>query len=316
MPQDFYKTLGVDEQADASAIKKAYRKLARELHPDRNPNDASSEERFKEVQQAYETLSDPAKRKQYDRMKRFGGMGGVGGGSPFETRSGFRYRQNPDGTYVRMDQDFDGGPGFSDLFERFFGGAAPGHGGPRSTSGGPTRGRDPKAYDRNRTIRISFERMLKGGKVSFSLDGEKISIPFPKGVKDGHKVRVRGKGRAMPDGGRGNLYVTLRVDTDDRFTRDGDAIHTHLSVSVFDALLGAATQIVSPHGKRLKLTIPEGSQPGDRLRIKGHGVETDKVKGDLIVHLDIFLPEKLSTEQRALIEQIRDAEQGQGREEN
>lgn len=309
MSQDFYKTLGVDEKADATAIKKAYRKLARELHPDRNPNDASAEERFKEVQQAYETLSDPTKRKQYDRMKRFGGMGGMGAGSPFETRSGFRYRQNPDGTYVRMDPGFDAGPGFSDLFERFFGGAAgqgPG-GSPRGATGGPTRTQDPKAYDRNRTIRISFERMLKGGKVSFSLDGDKISIPFPKGVKDGHKVRVRGKGRPMPDGGRGNLYVTLRVDEDDRFTRDGTAIHTHLSVSVFDAMLGAATQVLSPHGKRLKLTIPEGSQPGDRLRIKGHGVETEKDKGDLIVHLDVFLPEKLTDEQKDLIAQVRDA---------
>jgi molecular chaperone DnaJ/curved DNA-binding protein len=318
MPKDFYKTLGVDDKADASAIKKAYRKLARELHPDRNPDDATAEERFKEVQHAYETLSDPAKRKQYDRMKRFGGAGGMGGmgagmgggmgGSPFESRSGFRYRQNPDGTFERMDSDHDAGPGFSDLFERFFSGSAAGPG-QRTAGGGPTRGRDPKAYDRNRTIRISFERMLKGGKVSFSLDGEKISIPFPKGVKDGHKVRIRGKGRPMPDGGRGNLYVTLRVDTDERFTREGQAIHTHLSVSVFDAMLGAATQIESPHGKRLKLTIPEGSQPGDRLRVKEHGVQTDSAKGDLIVHLNVVLPEKLTAEQKALIEQLRDADQ-------
>lgn len=307
MPKDFYNVLGVDEKADAIAIKKAYRKLARELHPDKNPNDAASEERFKEVQQAYETLSDPTKRKQYDRMKRFGGMGGASGGSPFESRSGFRYRQNPDGTYVRMDPEFDAGPGFSDLFERFFGGAAPGQGGPGSASAGSARPRDPKAYDRNRTIRIAFDRMLKGGKISFSLDGEKISIPFPKGVKEGHKVRIRGKGRPMPDGSRGNLYVTLRVDEDDRFTRDGDAIHTHLSVSVFDALLGAATQILTPHGKRLKLTIPQGSQPGDRLRIKGHGVETDSATGDLIVHLDVFLPQQLTDEQKALIEKARDA---------
>lgn len=313
MPKDFYHILGVDDKADASAIKKAYRKLARELHPDRNPDDATAEERFKEVQHAYETLSDPAKRKQYDRMKRFGGpgggMGGMGGGmggSPFESRSGFRYRQNPDGTFVRMDPGHDAAPGFSDLFERFFSGSAAGQS-QRSASGGSPRSRDPKAYDRNRTVRISFERMLKGGKVSFSLDDEKISIPFPKGVKDGHKVRVRGKGRPMPDGGRGNLYVTLRIDADDRFTRDGQAIHTHLSVSVFDALLGASTQIESPHGKRLKLTIPEGSQPGDRLRIKGYGVQTDSAKGDLIVHLDVVLPESLTDEQKTLIEQAREA---------
>lgn len=314
MATDYYKTLGVEEGADAAAIKKAYRKLARELHPDRNPDDPTAEDRFKEVQQAYETLSDPAARKQYDRMRKFGG-GPFGGGSPFETRSGFRYRQNPDGTYVRMDPDFQGsgGGGFSDLFEQFFGGANPGMNpgarpGAGSGAGGPrARQADPQAYDRNRSVRITFERMLKGGKISFTLDGDRISIPFPKGVKDGHKVRIRGKGRSMPDGGKGNLYVTLRVDEDDRFTRDGLAIHTHLSVSVFDALLGAKTEVQSPHGSRLKLTIPQGSQPGDRLRIKGHGVETDEEKGDLIVHLDVFLPESLTEEQREWIRKARDA---------
>ncbi len=315
MAQDFYKTLGVDENVDADALKKAYRKLARELHPDRNPGDATAEERFKEVQHAYETLSDPAKRKQYDRMKRFGGMGA---GSPFETRSGFRYRQNPDGTYVRMDPEFDTGAGFSDLFERFFGGAGPGMGSQAGRQTGHSGGRpgarssraqDSKAYDRNRTIRIAFSRMLKGGKVSFSLDGEKISIPFPKGVKDGHKVRVRGKGRAMPNGGNGNLYVTIRVEEDERFTREGSSIYTTMRVSVFDALLGASTQIETPLGKRLKLTIPEGSQPNDRLRIKGHGVPSDTKTGDLIVQLEVVLPEKLTDEQRAFIEQARDAGQ-------
>ncbi len=304
MPQDFYKTLGVDEKADATAIKKAYRKLARELHPDRNPDDASAEERFKEVQHAYETLSDPAKRKQYDRMKRFGGMGGA---SPFESRSGFRYRQKPDGTFERVQPEFDAGAGFSDIFERFFGGSAPGMGGNPAGQGRSRRQADPKAYDRNRTVRIAFDRMLKGGKISFTLDGEKISIPFPKGVKDGHKVRIRGKGRPIPNGGHGNLLVTLRVEEDDQFLRKGSAIHTHLRVSVFDALLGASTHIDSPHGKRLKLTIPEGSKPGDRLRIKGHGVPSDSDTGDLIVHLDIFLPETLTQEQKELIRQIRDS---------
>lgn len=308
MATDYYKTLGVAENADATAIKKAFRTLARELHPDRNPDDPTAEDRFKEVQQAYETLSDPASRKQYDRMRKFGG-GPFGGGSPFESRSGSRYRQNPDGTYVRMDPGFEAGGGFSDIFEQFFGRANPGTNPGAGPGGGGSRARqaDPKAYDRNRSVRISFERMLKGGKISFSLDGDRISIPFPKGVKDGHKVRIRGKGRPMPDGGKGNLYVTLRVDEDDRFTRDGLAVHTHLSVSVFDALLGAKTEVQSPHGTRLKLTIPQGSQPGDRLRIKGHGVETEDDKGDLIVHLDVFLPETLSEEQREWIQKARDA---------
>ncbi len=318
MAADYYKTLGVTEKTEPDAIKKAYRKLARELHPDRNPDDPSAEERFKEVQSAYETLSDPKKRRQYDRMRKFGGPGGPGG-SPFSTRTGGQYYQNPDGTYVRMDPGgFDVGGGFGDIFERFFGGAAQGGGpgGPQAGSPGGSRSgpqqRDPRrkentAYDRKRTVRISFSRMLKGGKLSFSLDGEKVSIPFPKGVKDGHKIRIREKGRPKPDGSVGNLYVTIRVEDHERFYREELSIHTGLEVSVFDALLGSALHIKTPHGKQLKLTVPEGSQPGDKLRIRGHGVETESKKGDLIVHLDIRIPESLSKEQKELIQQAKDA---------
>ncbi|MGA0255772.1 MAG: DnaJ C-terminal domain-containing protein [Rhodothermales bacterium] len=301
MPNDFYKTLGVKESADAAAIKKAYRTLARELHPDRNPDDATAEERFKKVQEAYETLSDPAKRKQYDRMRRFGGSG-----SPFGSSPGAGYRRNPEGTYTRMEPDFGSASGMSDLFERFFGGAA----GPRSSPGGngPSGRKAAPSYERNRTVRISFEQMLKGGRIMLSLENEKIAVPFPKGVKDGHKIRIRGKGHTMPGGTRADLYVTVRVKEDDRFTREGLSIHTHERVSVFDALLGGSMRVLSPHGSRLKLTIPGGSQPGDRLRIKEHGVATETEKGDLIVHLDVFLPESLSEEQKTLIAAARDAD--------
>jgi len=311
MNPDYYAILGVDEKADTDAIKKAFRRLARELHPDRNPGDPTAEDRFKEVQAAYETLSDPSKRKQYDRMRRFGG------GGPFSTGSGGRYYQNPDGTYVRMDPGGFGGPGmdgggFGDLFERFFGGAA-GMGGPQGApgQGAGSRSRSQASrsatYDRKRTVRISFDRMLRGGKINFSLDGEKISLPFPKGVKDGHKVRLRGRGRPRPDGGRGHLYVTIRVEEDDRFDVDGTSVHTILDLSVFDALLGLTTEVVSPHGKRLKLTVPAGSQPGEKLRIRGHGIHTEDEDGDLIVHLNVFMPESLTEEQRELIQRAKDA---------
>jgi len=150
--------------------------------------------------------------------------------------------------------------------------------------------------------------MLKGGKISFSLDGEKISIPFPKGVKDGHKIRIRGKGRPKPDGSSGNLYVTIRVESHERYYREDLSIHMGLEVSVFDALLGSALHIKTPYGKQLKLTVPERSQPGDKLRIRGHGVETDSKKGDLIVHLDIRIPESLSDEQKELINQAKNLE--------
>ena len=307
MNQDLYKILGVAEKADATAIKKAYRKLARELHPDKNQEDPKAEEKFKEVQQAYEILSDDKKRRQYDRMKRYGG----GPGSPFQSRRGGNFYRSDDGTYVRSDGMGGGSdPGFSDIFEQFFGGAA-GMGGRPSTgrpqSAGSQRQRSTEAYDRKRTVRITMSRMLRGGNISFTLDGDKIKIPFPKGVKDGHKVRVKSKGRLMPNGQHGHLYVTIRIDEQPDLWREGSTLHKKAEISVFDALLGAALTIKTPLDRSLKLNIPAGSQHGAKLRIRGHGVETDERTGDLIVHLHLEVPQNLSDEQKELLQQARDS---------
>ncbi len=306
MSEDYYKLLGVPEKADAQTIKKAYRKLARELHPDKNPDDPTAEGRFKEVQNAYDILSDDAKRRQYDRMKRYGGQG-----DPTRTRPGGNYRR-PDGTYVRMDPNggadggFDPGDGFNDIFERFFGGAQGGPGGPRSGPTGSQAGHS-EAYDRKRTVRISFERMLQGGQISFKLDDDHIKLPFPKGVKDGHKLRVRYKGRNLPNGTRGDLYVTIRVDEDPTFWREELAIHTKINVSAFDAMLGTSINLKTPLQTVLKLNIPAGSQPESKLRVRGHGVETEAGKGDLIVRLDVRIPDSLTEVQKDLIQQAKAA---------
>lgn len=303
MKEDFYKLLGVPENADAVAIKKAYRKLARELHPDKNPNNPKAESKFKDVQNAYEVLSDDAKRKQYDRMKRYGG-------DPMRTRAGGNFRQKPDGTYVRTDgSGFDPGDGFSDIFERFFGGAGGASGMGGGFGGGTSTGQRASAsshsYDRNRTVRISFERMLQGGHISFKLDEDQIRIPFPKGVKDGHKLRVKQKGRPMPNGARGDLYVTIRVDEDPDFRREDQTIHTTIPVSAIDAMLGTSINLKTPHGKVLKLAIPAGSQPDSKLRVRGQGVETDKSTGDLIVHVDVQIPTDLTDPQKALLQELK-----------
>ena len=313
MSQDYYKILGVPEKADAQTIKKAYRKLARELHPDKNPDDPKSEGRFKEVQNAYDILSVDEKRRQYDRMRRFGGPGNA-----TRTRAGGNFRQSPDGTYVRMDQrgpgggGFDPGDGFSDIFDRFFSGAAggpSGMGGPGGQRPGPgSQALNSEAYDRKRTVRISFERMLNGGQISFKLDDDHIKVPYPKGVNDGHKLRVRNKGRSMPNGTRGDLYVTIRLDEDPVFWREELAIHTRLKVTAFDAMLGTSVSLKTPFQTKLKLAVPAGSQPESKLRVRGHGVETEAGKGDLIVHLNIHIPESLTEEQRGLIEQAKAAE--------
>jgi len=150
--------------------------------------------------------------------------------------------------------------------------------------------------------------MLSGGQISFKLDEDQIRLPFPKGVKDGHKLRVKQKGRPMPNGSRGDLYVTIRVDESDSFWREELTLHTRIQVSAFDAMLGASTTIRTPLDKTLKLTIPVGSQPDNKLRVRGHGVETDTEKGDLIVHLDVQIPQNLTDEQKSLIQKAKEAE--------
>ena len=149
--------------------------------------------------------------------------------------------------------------------------------------------------------------MLKGGRISFRLDDETIKLPFPAGVKDGHKIKVRGKGRPMPNGSRGDLYVTIRIDDLEGVTREGSVLHQDIDVSVFDALLGASLTIKTPAEKSLKLAIPPGSQQGEKLRVRGHGIETASGTGDLIVHLNIKIPAELTDEQKKLIQQARDA---------
>ena len=298
--KDYYEILGVEEGASADAIKKAYRKLARENHPDRNPDNPSAEERFKEIQEANDVLSDPTKRKQYDlsRKNPFGG----GFGEAFDTRSGGRYYQNPDGTYVRFETSggqpgasdpFGGGSGggFGDLFSRFFGGEA--------TSAGPQR---PQPRDAETRLRLSFEQALQGGKTEVALpDGEKIRIEVPKGVRSGFKIRLRGRGAIGADGQRGDLYVTFKVGDHPRFRRKRDDLYVTETVSALEAMLGTTRAIENAYGRRIKLTIPPGTQPGETLRLKGQGVQTDKGAGNLHVQIDVSIPKSLTPEQQAAL---------------
>jgi molecular chaperone DnaJ/curved DNA-binding protein len=304
MPQtkDLYDVLGVDEDASKDEIKKAYRELARKHHPDRNPDDPNAEETFKKIQKAYSILSDEEKRQQYDAKRRFGGGrgfggggGGVGGGG-----GGVRFEQG------NFDDVFGGGGGFGDIFESFFGGR-----------GGATRGQDPFSQQRGQrrgqrrqrqaqggrdietTLRLSFEEALEGGRKPVELPtGESIRLKIPQGVRDGTKIRLRGRGQAGPTGERGNLYVTFEVGDHPRFDRKGDDIHLTEPVSVFEALFGTERRIPTPYGQRIKVTIPEGTQPGEKLRLRGQGVKTEDGQGDLYVEVDVDIPTDLSKNQR------------------
>lgn len=296
MPQtkDYYDILGVSEDASSSEIKKAYRSLARKHHPDRNPDDGDAEERFKEIQEAYSVLSDDEKRRQYDQQRKFGG---AFGGNGFRSGGGpnVRFEQ---GNY----EDMFGGRGrggMGDIFESFFGGG----GRQRSRSQDPfqqqRRQQAARGQDIETTLRISFQESLNGGKRQVKLPGgEKIRLTVPQGVRDGYKVRLRGRGQQGPRGQAGDLYVTFRVGDHPRFRRRGDDVYLTESISAFDAMLGTTREIETPYGQTIKLNVPAGSQPGEKLRLKKQGVKTDDGQGDLYVELDVQIPENLTEAQR------------------
>jgi molecular chaperone DnaJ/curved DNA-binding protein len=303
MPQtkDLYDVLGVDDDASKKEIKKAYRELARKHHPDRNPDDPNAEEKFKEIQKAYSILSDEEKRQQYDAQRRFGGGGGFGGGNGrqggFGQGGGVHFEQG------NFDEVFGGRGGLGDIFESFFGGRG-GRGGTRSQDPfrqqrGRQRQRQSSGRDVETRLQLSFEEALQGGRKQVELPtGESIRLNIPKGVRNGYKIRLRGRGQAGPRGQRGNLYVTFEVGDHPRFERKGDDVHLTETIDVFEALLGTERRIPTPYGQHLKLTIPAGTQPGEKLRLKNQGVKTDEGQGDLYVEVDVDIPSDLSDEQR------------------
>ena len=289
--KDFYSVLGVSESAKADEIKKAYRKLARQYHPDRNPDDAKAEERFKEIQEAHETLSDPKKRKEYDIRRR----NPFGFGDGFQTDTGGRFYQRPDGTYVRFDRSGgraggagEDAPGFGSLFERFFGGDA-------------SAQRNLRGSDIQSSVNLTFDQSLQGGKTNVRLpNGTSVRITIPKGVRSGFKIRIRGRGEQGP-GGKGDLYVTFSVAKHPKFRRKEDDLYTTVAINVFEALLGTQRNIETAYGKQIKLNIPAGTQPGEKLRLRRQGVETDETTGDLYVEVEVAVPKDLTTEQKARI---------------
>jgi DnaJ-class molecular chaperone len=273
---DYYTLLGVSETASPEVIKRAYRSLARESHPDRNPGDPNAEERFKAVQRAYHVLSDPRRREAYDaaRHSMFGGLGGGldGRARPQPSRSS---QFGPDG--------------YDPLISLFFG--------DEQVPAG--RGADVEAQ-----VKLTFDQALRGGRTEVRLvDGETVRLTVPKGVRSGLKVRVRGRGRAGGGGERGDLYVTFRVDPVARFRREGDNLHVVEIVSAVEAMLGTTRSITNAYGQTVKVHIPPGTQPGERLRLRGQGVETDSRRGDLFVEVQVTVPRSLTDEQREALEE-------------
>lgn len=325
MPErDYYEILNVNRTAKPEDIKRAYRKLAKQYHPDRNPNDKSAETRFKEVQAAYEVLSDPQKRKLYDQF----GHAGVGGAGVEDG-----WRAGPGGQRVYTWRS-GGGPdipveGLDDLFEIFAGM----HGGGRGRVGGfeeflggaggasrrsrrkpaaePLRGQDVEC-----PVTITFDEAIRGTTRDVRLtdrDGRSrtatITVKVPAGVRDGQRIRLKEKGSATPSGGpRGDLYIICNVEPHPYFRRLGNDILLEVPLSITEAALGAKVEIPTLDGLTV-LTIPPGTPSGVKLRLKGKGVKPagDKPRGDQYCLVHIVPPRSLTPRERELLEQLRSA---------
>ncbi len=292
---DLYSTLGVERSADEAAIKKAYRKLAKELHPDRNRDNPAAAERFSKVTSAYDILTDKDKRARYDRgeLDEDGnprmpfGFGGGGGGRP---------GAGPGGNYQRVDpNDFDLGGAdaadLSDLFEGLFGGARGNRGGAGMGGFGRRAPPPPKGADVAYRYEVSFAEaaLLTPQRVTLR-GGKTLDIKLPKGVEDGARIRLTGQGEAGP-GGKGDAIITIAVKPHAFFVRDGDNIRLDLPISLDEAVLGGKVKVPTVDGP-VMLAIPAGSSSGKVLRLKGRGFTAKSgTRGDQLVTLQIVVPE-------------------------
>ncbi len=297
---DYYAVLGVDPDASQKEVKTAYRAKARDFHPDTNAGDAAAEEKFKAVQQAYDTVGDEKKRAAYDRARQnpYGGGGSFGGfaGQPGPPPGGGRFYRAPDGTYVRVDATgagpdegdftFGGGDGLGDMFERYFGGGGGGFGQQQAP---PRGGRDVEA-----TVRLSFEEALEGGPRELTIpSGATVRVTVPKGVRNGLKIKLGRRGEPSPTGRGepGDLFLTFQVTPDARFRRDGDDLVMVELISVVDALLGTALSVKTAYGQTVRVTVRPGTEAGTTLRVRGQGVKTASGAGDLLVEIAVTMPE-------------------------
>lgn len=297
---DYYQILGVSETASGDEIKKAYRKLAKQYHPDANPDDPKAADRFKEMSEAYHTLADPKRRQQYDQMRRFGGAfgGAHAGAGPGAGPGGFAFE---------MDVEDLGGLG--DLFSSMF---DFGRGRRTAARRGPVRGRDLEVV-----AEVPFRTAARGGELTLSLplrDGDQrtartIQLNVPAGVETGSRVRLSGQGEPGPGGGPpGDLIIVFRVAPDPFFTRDGLDLRSTVPINLAQAALGSKIRVRTVDGKRALLKIPPGTQSGTKFRIRGAGVEKDGRRGDLYVEVKVTVPETLDGRSRELIEKLAEIE--------
>ncbi|WP_114751017.1 DnaJ C-terminal domain-containing protein [Pleomorphovibrio marinus] len=296
---DYYKVLELSKGASTDEIKKAYRKLARKYHPDLNPDDANAQRRFQEINEAHEVLSDPEKRKKYDKygkdwkhadaFEQAGASSGRGGFSGFGS-------QEPGG-YGGFSEDF-GSSGFSDFFEHLFGGAY----GDNQGSGVRFKGQDVKA-----SFQLPIREAYTTHKRTLDIGGKKIRITVHAGIEDGQTIKIKGYGQPGVHGGpNGDLYLTFQLIPDGSFKRVGKNIFKDVPIDLYTAVLGGDITVDTLDGK-VKLKVKPGTQNGEKVKLKGKGFPVYKEKdvfGDLFLTYQVRIPESLSEKEKALFQEL------------
>lgn len=299
---DYYKVLGVDKSASAAEIKKAYRKLARKLHPDLNPNDKTAQQKFQQINEANEVLSDPEKRKKYDQYGKDwqhadafeqarqqqqqggGGFGGYGGGR----------------TYTSGGQGFDESQ-FSDFFESMFGG------GGGFSGGGRRQSAQFKGQDLNATLRLNLTDTLSSQKQTISLGEKKIRLTIPAGVEDGQTIKIKGHGgEGMGGGPKGDLFITFEIVNNTQFKRLKSDLYATVDIPLYTALLGGEITVETLSGK-VKLKVKPETQNDTKVKLTGKGMPKYKKEGqhgDLIITYKITMPTNLSAKEKELFTQL------------
>jgi curved DNA-binding protein len=303
--RDYFKVLGVERGADADAIKRAFRKLARQHHPDVNPGDASAEAKFKEISEAYEVLSDPEKRRRYEQFGQYWSqMGGSGGAPGFDVDFG-RYGNFDD--FINDLLGRFGGPsgGGGGGFGGFGGGFPAGFGG---GFGGASAARGiPVDLDAEATITLSFSDAFHGCERTLVVNDERVQVRIPPGVKGGSRLRLKGKGNLQPGTGRrGDLYLNLKLQPHPVWRLDGDQLRAELPLSLDELALGGEVAVATPDGEAT-VQVPPGMTLGRSLRLKGKGWPLRSGRGDLLLTPSLSPPPVLREQERQLLEQLRQA---------
>lgn len=304
---DYYKILGLEKNATADDIKKAYRKLARKYHPDMNPNDKEAEKKFKEINEANEVLSNAENRAKYDKY----GEHWKHGEEYERAQQQQRQQQQYSGSFGGggfSGADFGEGEDFSDFFQSMFGGAGGGFGrSSRGSASGKFKGQDVSAE-----LTLSLRDAAKTHQQTFDINGKKVRITIPAGVYDGQQIKLKGHGNPGVNGGpNGDLYITFNISEDRDFKREGDNLRTSVDIDLYTAVLGGDVTIQTLDGS-VNLKVKPETQNGTTVRLKGKGFPVYKQEGqsgDLYVTYQVKIPTNLTDRQKDLFQQLKNSQQ-------